>query len=56
MGVRNPQNVDLLDPKGEVFEPHPLKSLTNTPFLPILRLKVDLLADFFLGGGGWLRA
>ena len=28
--VRDPQNVDLLDPKSE---PHPLNPPTNTPFL-----------------------
>ena len=31
-GVQNPQNVDLLDPKSGLFEPHPLNPLTNTLF------------------------
>ena len=31
-GVQNPQKVDLLDPKGEFFEPNPLNPPTKTQF------------------------
>ena len=33
MGVWDPQNVDLLNPKSGLFEPHPLNPLTKTPVL-----------------------
>ena len=47
-GLQNPQNVDLLDPKSGLFEPHPLDPLTNNPFLPILWLKVGPFGRFDL--------
>ena len=34
--VRDPQKVDLLDPRSELFEPHPLNSATkNSIFGPL---------------------
>ena len=45
-GVRDPQNVDLLDPKsGLFFNLTPLTLLQKSHFWPTLWLKVDLLAD-----------
>ena len=43
-GGWNPKYVDILDPKSGLFEPHSLNPLTNTHFLPILWLTVELLA------------
>ena len=43
--VRDPQKVDLLDPKSGLFEPHSLTLLQKPHFWPILWLKVGLLAD-----------
>ena len=45
-GVAPPKNVDLLDPKSGLFEPHPLTLLQKPHFWPILWIKVDLLARF----------
>ena len=51
-GVQDHKKVDLLDPKSELFEPHPLnspakKKKKKKQFWPSLWLKVDLLADLF---------
>ena len=48
--VRDPQKVDLLDPRSGLFWTSPPNTLLQKPHLwPTLWLKVDLLADF-LGG------
>ena len=43
--VRNSPKVDLLDPKSELFEPHPSTLLQKSHFWLTLWPKVDLLPD-----------